>query len=186
VADVLAGAATARLESLGHDRLGAYGTLRDATRGEVRGWIDQLVGQGLLARTAGEYPTVMITKQGAQVLRGESAAGPLSRVTPAGRERGATSRVPSGAAATADGDGDRALFEVLRQVRRGLAEERGVPPYVIFSDATLRELARLRPATRGELLAVKRVGEWKCEEFGRQFLAAIAEHGAPPGPALST
>jgi ATP-dependent DNA helicase RecQ len=177
VADVLAGAATARLEALGHARLDSYGALREATKGELRGWIDQLIGQGLLVRTAGEYPTVAITKHGAQVLRGESAAGALSRVAPTRRERGGGQRALSGAGTGPEGEGERALFEALRQVRRALAEERGVPPYVIFSDATLRELARLRPETRAEFRAVKGVGEWKCEEFGPRFLGAIAEHG---------
>ena len=184
VADVLAGASTARLEAMSHDRLGSYGALRAATKVEVRGWIDQLVGQGLLARTAGEYPTVALTKQGAQVLRGESSAGPLSRIAPARRERG-PSRVTPGPAVGSSGDDDRALFEALRRVRRALAEERGVPPYVIFSDATLRELARLRPTTRADFLAVKGVGEWKCDEFGPRFLGAIVEHGEssqPPQP----
>jgi ATP-dependent DNA helicase RecQ len=176
VADVLAGASTARLEALAHDKLGSYGALREATKSEVRGWIDQLVGQGLLARAAGEYPTVTLTKQGAQVLRGESAPGPLSRVAAVRRERGSTRGAP-GAAVDASGDIDRELFEALRRLRRALAEERGVPPYVIFGDATLRELARLRPTTRSAFLAVKGVGEWKCDEFGPRFLGAIVEHG---------
>jgi len=60
-----------------------------------------------------------------------------------------------------------------------LAEERGVPPYVVFSDATLREMVRLRPSTREEFLGVKGVGEWKCEEFGARFLAAIAAARIP-------
>ena len=174
VADVLAGASTARLEALGHARLDSYGALREATKAELRAWIDQLVGQGLLARTAGEYPTVALTKDGARVLRGESAAGPLSRVAPARRERRPAHA--SAGLSGPSGDDDRALFEALRKVRRALADERGVPPYVIFSDATLRDLARLRPATRAALLAVKGVGEWKCEEFGPRFLAAILSH----------
>jgi superfamily II DNA helicase RecQ len=65
------------------------------------------------------------------------------------------------------------LFEVLRQVRRELADERKVPPYIIFSDLTLRELARLRPTTRAEFLAVKGVGVWKAEQFGARFIEAI-------------
>ena len=127
VADVLAGASTARLEALAHGRLGSYGALRDVTKAELRGWIDQLIGQGLLERTAGEYPTVALTKHGAQVLRGESTAGPLSRVAPARRERG-PARVAPGSAVSPSGDDERALFEELRRVRRALAEERGVPP----------------------------------------------------------
>jgi ATP-dependent DNA helicase RecQ len=171
VADVLVGASTARLGALGHDRMGSFGALREATRLEVRAWVDQLVGQGLLARTAGEYPTVSLTRHGAQVLRGESTAGPLSRIAPAVRGR---PEPPGPGPAGAD---ERALFEGLRRVRRELAEARGVPPYVIFSDATLREMARQRPATRAALLAIKGVGEWKCEEFGARFLGAIAAGG---------
>jgi ATP-dependent DNA helicase RecQ len=170
VADVLAGAATARVQALRHERLGSYGVLKTAPRPAVRAWIDQLLGQGFLARGDGEYPTVAVTKRGAQVLRGETPAGPLSRMAPPDRpgRRGPTPAPPGPLGAD-----ERALFEVLRQLRRELAEERGVPPYVIFSDATLREMARIRPATRGELLDIKGVGEWKSAEFGDRFLAAI-------------
>jgi ATP-dependent DNA helicase RecQ len=73
---------------------------------------------------------------------------------------------------------DRGLFEALRTLRRALADERGVPPYIVFSDVTLREMARRRPATPAEFLAVKGVGEWKAAEFGARFLAAIRESTA--------
>jgi ATP-dependent DNA helicase RecQ len=181
VADVLAGRSSARVEALRHDQLGCHGALRDASRAEVRGWIDQLLGQGLLARSGGEYPTVALTKSGAQVLRGEAAAGPLSRLAPARRERRRALLVDA-AADGAGGADEQALFETLRRVRRGLADERGVPPYVVFSDATLREMVRVRPTTRPEFLAVKGVGERKCEAFGARFLSAITSHGSG-GPA---
>jgi ATP-dependent DNA helicase RecQ len=176
VADVLAGASTDRIHALRHQQLDSYGALRDATRPEVRAWIDQLLGQGFVVRSGGEYPTVALTTRGAQVLRGETAAGPLSRVARpvrSGRPGPAANGSPPGP----PGADDRALFEALRQARRELAEERGVPPYIIFSDATLREMARLRPATREELLGVKGVGEWKCDEFGPRFLSAIRAQG---------
>ncbi len=171
VVEVLAGAAGERIVSLQHDRLDAYGSLREARRPELRAWIDQLIGQGFLARTSGEYPTVVLTKHGAAVLRGETAAGPLSRITKPARHARTPAVTPGGAAGGPD---DRELFEALRRLRRELAEARGVPPYVVFSDATLREMVRLRPGTREEFLGVKGVGEWKCEEFGARFLAAIA------------
>ncbi len=171
VVEVLAGAAGERIVSLQHDRLDAYGSLREARRPELRAWIEQLIGQGFLARTSGEYPTVVLTKHGAAVLRGETAAGPLSRVTKPARPARTAAVAPGGAAGGPD---DRELFEALRRLRRELAEERGVPPYVVFSDATLREMVRLRPRTREEFLGVKGVGEWKCQEFGARFLAAIA------------
>jgi ATP-dependent DNA helicase RecQ len=172
VADVLAGASTDRIRASRHEQLDSYGALRDATRHDVRAWIDQLLGQGFVARSDGEYPTVTLTARGAQVLRGETTAGPLSRVArPVRSDRARLAA--TGSAPGLLGAADRALFEVLRQARRQLAEERGVPPYIIFSDATLREIARLRPATREELLRVKGIGEWKCNEFGPRFLSAI-------------
>jgi len=72
---------------------------------------------------------------------------------------------------------DRVLFEALRGLRRTIAEERGVPPYLVFSDASLRDMARLKPRTRETLLEVKGVGAWKCETFGERFLTLIRQQG---------
>jgi ATP-dependent DNA helicase RecQ len=72
---------------------------------------------------------------------------------------------------------DRVLFEALRTLRRAIAEERGVPPYLVFSDASLRDMARLKPRTREALLDVKGVGEWKAQTFGERFLAVIRQQG---------
>jgi ATP-dependent DNA helicase RecQ len=184
-ADVLTGAATERMTALGHDRLSSYGTLAGVSRQQVRLWIDQLVGQGHLGRGgSAEYPTVVLTAAGARVLRGEAVAGPLSR---------AVTRPPRATPARAAADGwdtaseDRALFEVLRAVRRAVAAERGVPPYLVFSDASLHDMARRRPVTPAAFRDVKGVGEWKLAEFGDRFLVAIQESlarqrsGSPPG-----
>jgi ATP-dependent DNA helicase RecQ len=73
------------------------------------------------------------------------------------------------------GTHDRVLFEALRGLRRSIAEERGVPPYLVFSDASLRDMARLKPRTREALLEVKGVGAWKSETFGDRFLALIRQ-----------
>jgi ATP-dependent DNA helicase RecQ len=178
IADVLTGAATEKIRAMRHDRLTAYGTLTDASKSEVRTWIDQLIGQGHLARSDGEYPTVTITARGARVLRGEEEAGPLSRAPRRARptrERAEERPPESGGAGEAY---DRGLFEALRGVRRELAQERGVPPYIVFSDVTLREMARRRPTTPAAFLEVKGVGEWKAEEFGARFLAAIRDYSA--------
>jgi ATP-dependent DNA helicase RecQ len=78
-------------------------------------------------------------------------------------------------------DVDRDLFERLRAVRLEIARERGVPPYVIFHDATLREMARLQPTSPRALLAVKGVGARKADDLGESFLAAIRAHTAHPG-----
>jgi ATP-dependent DNA helicase RecQ len=177
LADVLTGAATEKIRTMRHEKLGCYGTLSTASKSEVRAWIDQLMGQGLLTRTDTEFPTVAVTAQGARVLRGEEAAGPLSRIPRVSRTRSASR--DAGAARPMDTSGetyDRALFEALRSLRRTLAQERGVPPYLVFSDVTLREMCRLRPMTPTAFLAVKGVGERKAEQFGPPFLAAIRKH----------
>ncbi len=171
VADVLTGASTARIHSLRHDRLDTYGVLREASKLDVRTWIDQLMGQGHVERSEGDYPTVTVTPSGARILRGEATPGLLTRPRKPQRPTpaiGETDRGPE----------HRALFEILRGVRRRLAEERGVPPYVIFSDAALRDMARLKPVSAATFLQVKGVGEWKCAEFGEAFLTAIRAHAA--------
>jgi ATP-dependent DNA helicase RecQ len=183
VADVLTGAATGRIGQLRHDRLAAYGTLRGETKARVRGWIDQLLAHGLLARTDDEYPTVTLTEQGRAVLRGEGSAPALASAvavrataadTPASSALGAAEVGPAGEL----GAYDRVLFEALRGLRRSIAEERGVPPYLVFSDASLRDMARLKPCTREALLEVKGVGAWKSETFGDRFLALIRQQTA--------
>jgi ATP-dependent DNA helicase RecQ len=180
LADVLTGATTERIRTMRHERLGGYGALSDASKSDVRTWIDQLIGQGFLARSDGEYPTVALTASGARVLRGEEQPGPLSRVSRAPRSRGSSKasggQEAAGGPESAGEAYDRGLFEVLRTLRRALAEERGVPPYIVFSDVTLRDLARRRPTTPAEFLAVKGVGEWKAGEFGPRFLAAIRDY----------
>jgi len=176
VADVLRGAETARIARMRHDRLDAYGVLRQYRKAAVRNWIEQLEGQGCLARGEGEYPTLDVTARGHRVLRGEDAV-PLLR-TVARPARGAPSRparpaMPPGLGRTSDED----LFETLRALRRTMAEERGIPPYLIFSDASLREMARERPTTEEAFLQIKGVGLRKLQELGPRFLACIREHG---------
>ncbi|HEY3065421.1 MAG TPA: DNA helicase RecQ [Methylomirabilota bacterium] len=173
VAEVLTGAATARLATLGHDRLGAYGRLQSARRDQVRAWIDQLTASGHLNRADGDYPTIALTKSGAAVLRGEVVAAPLT--TSARPVRAARTAAASEGPGVGSSDGaERALFEALRALRRAMAEERGVPPYVIFSDASLHDMVRQRPTSRAAFRAVKGVGDWKCEAFGDRFVAVIA------------
>jgi ATP-dependent DNA helicase RecQ len=174
VADVLCGAQTGRIAQLRHERLAAYGTLRGEKKSQVRAWIDQLMAQGFLARSDDEYPTLSITATGAAVLRGERAAmltTAAARVT--ARER---PRAPDGApAGDSSGVADAAVFEALRVLRRKIAEERGVPPYVVFSDASLHDMARARPMTLEAFREVKGVGDWKLETFGERFVAALRQ-----------
>jgi len=179
VAEVLTGAATARLASLGHDRLRSYGRLKGGRRDQVRAWIDQLTAGGYLTRTDGEYPTIALTKTGAAVLRGEAAAAPLTTAAPPPRSPRASASADTPRLGGGE-SGERDLFEALRALRRAMAEERGVPPYVIFSDASLHDMVARRPTSRIAFRAVKGVGEWKCDAFGDRFLAVIRSTAGAP------
>ena len=180
VAEVLRGASTERVSRMRHDRLDAYGLLRQHPKAAVRSWIAQLEGQGCLDRDEGEYPTLGVTERGHRVLRGEETVSLLrtvARPAPKGPSRPERAFVPSG---LPGGMSDEDLFEVLRSLRRTMAEERGIPPYLIFSDASLREMARERPATEEGFLQIKGVGLRKLQELGPRFLACIREHGSRP------
>ena len=110
-----------------------------------------------------------MTVQGHRVLRGEAAAALLRTIArPAPR-----APRPAATTAPAGGTSDEDLFETLRALRRTMAEERGIPPYLIFSDASLREMARERPTTAEAFLQIKGVGLRKLQELGPRFLACI-------------
>ncbi len=175
VADVLRGAETARIARSRHNRLEAYGRLRHAPKATVRSWLAQLEAQGCLAREGDEYPTLAVTVQGRRVLQGDEAVALTKTVTRTVRPpRPARATMPSG---PGGGTKDDELFETLRALRRTMAEERGIPPYLIFSDASLREMARERPTTKDAFLQIKGVGLRKLQELGPRFLASIREHG---------
>jgi ATP-dependent DNA helicase RecQ len=166
-ADVLVGAKVQRLLDNGHDRLSTYGLLDQHKKRDVRDWIEQLVGQGFLGKE-GEYDVLKVSNRGWHVIRGEKAPRLLQ---PAKRESRRSK-------ADIDGwDGvDRDLFQALRTLRRDIAHEKGVPAFVIFGDAALRDLARKKPTSLEEFLEVRGVGEKKRDAYGEAFIAAIATH----------
>jgi len=172
VAGVLRGQASDAVVSRGHDQLSTFGLLPDATASEVRGYIEQLVGRGLLRQAGEEYPVLALTQAGVDLLKDESACPDLSLARQRAPKKDAP-RAKSRAEAESWQDVDHELFDRLRGVRLEIARARRVPPYVIFHDATLREMARRRPRSLDGLLAIKGVGVRKAEELGEVFLEAI-------------
>ena len=167
VVDVLRGSKKERIRQFGHDALSTFGLLDDTPSPVLHSYIDQLIDAGALARTEDDRPVVRLTTGSREFLKG--ARGVTLRrphmVKRAANERG-----------EADWRGvDQVLFERLRALRRQLAEEKGVPAYIIFGDQTLRELARHKPTSRDEMLQVRGVGQQKLEAFADAFLACIAE-----------
>jgi ATP-dependent DNA helicase RecQ len=168
VAQVLVGSSDQRILERGHNTLSTWGILGEHNKKSVRAWIDQLVHQSCLEKH-GEYNVLRLTPAGWQVLRGEFTPQLL-------RPAKQKSRRESRATVESWEGVDRELFEVLRGYRRRQAEERGVPPYVVFSDATLRDLARRRPSCHDELLAIHGIGAKKCAEYGDELLAEITNY----------
>ena len=177
VVDVLRGRADDRVRRFGHDRLPTFGVGADRGAAEWRSIVRQLVARGLLRVDVDGYGGLQLTSEARPALRGETAIT-LRRDTPAPRTR----RDRQGTAATTDrrrsvsGPADQALFDALRARRRELAAEQGVPPYVIFHDASLVAMAERRPRSMEEFAAVPGVGATKLERYGETFLEVIRAH----------
>ena len=172
---VLRGQASEAVVTRGHAELSTFGLFAQATVQEVRGYIEQLSAAGLLRQTGDAYPVLTLTPQGSALLKDAGAFPDLSlaRQRPPRRDG---SRTRSKAEAESWQDVDRGLFERLRDVRLQIARARGVPPYVIFHDATLRDMARVKPTSTEALLSVRGVGARKAEDLGEEFLDAIRSH----------
>lgn len=175
VTNVLRGSASEQVAARGHDTLSTFGLLREATVDEVRGYIDQLLGRGYLRQTDDQYPVLALTDDGVALLKDAAAAPEL---TLARQRRPDPARAARRSKAETEGwEGvDRALFDALRAMRLQVARSRGVPPYVIFHDTTLRELARLKPRSIEALRHVYGVGARKAEDLGPTVLEVITLH----------
>jgi ATP-dependent DNA helicase RecQ len=169
VGRVLTGSQDKRVIDNGHDKLSTYGILPNTGRTVIRTWIEQLVSQGYLA-LSGEFNVLRVTERGRHVLKG--------RETPRLLEAEEFARSHCGAKPMADSwEGvDRTLFDLLRDLRRSLADAKGIPAFVVFGDQPLREMARCIPASMPDFLKVRGVGERKAEEYGVAFLRAIKEY----------
>lgn len=168
VVDVLCGADTERMKSFHHHQLSTYGLMKTTAKKALTNMVYQLVDQDLLTRTNGEYPVLRLNRASWQVLRGQRQVWLIppktGKVKKTAREKKSWEGV------------DRDLFESLRRLRTQMARERSVPPYVIFSDAALREMARQRPLTGPAFLSIHGVGEKKLSDFGDIFMAHIRAH----------
>ncbi|MER7765133.1 DNA helicase RecQ [Streptomyces sp. NPDC097619] len=188
IIDILQGKKTAKVIQFDHDGLSVFGVGADLSTAEWRGVVRQLLAQGLLA-VEGDYGTLVLTDASGEVLGGNRSVPLRKEAAPAraagGRKEGGgrsrASRIPADLPAEAV-----PLFEALRAWRAATAKEQGVPAYVVFHDATLREIATLRPGTVEELSSVGGVGEAKLAKYGEGVLAALGEAAggaAPEAPA---
>ncbi len=178
--DVLTGKETERVVRFRHHHLSTFGIGKGRPVAAWRALFRQLIAAGYLAVDGDGYATLSLTERCRPLLRGEAQLTlreELRRPARTQRRKEAKGRTPL------PSDADPALWEVLRATRRTLAEAQGVPPYLIFHDATLLEMAVRRPASREQLLEVSGVGETKLSRYGETFLAVLRDHPAPSGPA---
>ncbi len=171
LADVLTGRMDERMQRLGHDRIKTFGVGQELTPAEWRAVFRQLIAAGLLDVDLAQRAGFRLNERSWEILRGERAVSFRKDRRPEVKPR-----VPAAAGKPVeiDLDGeDGRLFERLRDLRLRIARRSGVPPYVIFHDKTLKEMAALRPSTRGGLLQITGVGESKLEKYGEQFLEVI-------------
>jgi ATP-dependent DNA helicase RecQ len=174
VTDVLTGRPTEKVVAARHHELSTFGLLKEETTAAIRGYIDQLVGDGLLVREGEPYPVLRVSPSGAALLRGDGQCTLYREVKPPSPRR-KRSTLRDSFTVTVDSD----LFDVLRDVRLRLARARGVPPYVIFHDTTLRDMVVRRPKTLDDLHGVYGVGAKKAADFGDAFLDAIRTFRRP-------
>ncbi|WP_229897471.1 DNA helicase RecQ [Streptomyces finlayi] len=185
IVDILLGKKTAKVIQFDHDQLSVFGVGQDLAESEWRGVVRQLLAQGLLA-VEGEYGTLVLTETSGSVLGGEREVRlrkEPKKVAVARAER--SERKAKSAAAVADLPTDAApVFEALRSWRTEQAKELGMPPYVVFNNATLQEIAVRRPSSLAELGEIGGVGEKKLATFGEGVLGVLAGLGGTPAPAL--
>ncbi len=177
VIDVLRGEANERTRSRGDERLSVWGIGQEIAAPEWRAIFRQLVARGLLESDADGYGSLALSAAARPVLAGELDVR-LRTLPAAGPKKSRRSSRGAGAVAAGapvPGSPEERRFERLRALRRELAVEQGVPPYVVFHDATLRAMALVRPANTVQLAEIPGVGERKIERYGSRFLAVLAE-----------
>jgi len=179
ICDVVRGGNGQRIKNYGHDNLRVHGMLENRRKAEVMSFIDQMVASDALIRVVEDrYETLAFGSCGVSVMKGIET---LSLAKPIGTgseksERNRRTRASRVIERRPLSTAEKELFETLRSLRMSIAQERGVPPYVVFNDSTLREMALAKPTTRHELMSIRGVGQKKLDSFGRAFLDAIEQH----------
>ena len=172
VISVVIGEESDRIIQLGHDKIKTFGIGSDKDRRHWRLLIDNLLAQDLIIQTQGDYPVIQLQPAAREVLFEGRQVHILKTEKPA-RKRGRKGASYSSRISAELGGYDENLFEQLRTLRKELATEQHVPPFVIFSDKTLHEMARHLPTTDDQMLDISGIGATKLERYGRQFAEVI-------------
>jgi len=173
VIDVLRGADNQRIRERMHDQLSTYGIGKERSEEEWTAIFRQLIHRGFLLQDVASYSVLKLTAAARPLLRGEVE---LELAKPRIREKNKKTRkkkqLMEGGLETPQ---DEALFDRLRELRKQIADEMGVPPYIVFGDAALIHMAQLKPTNEDEMLSVHGVGQAKLERFGKVFLDCVGD-----------
>ncbi|MDQ0206167.1 DNA helicase RecQ [Alkalicoccobacillus murimartini] len=157
IAQVLTGSSNQKIKQFNLDQLPTYGLLKDQTLKSVQAFIDYLVAEEYIGRTNSEFPTLQLNESAIRVLMGEEQV--MRRLVPEAEEPEEQDEV----------------FTKLRDLRKNLSAEAGIPPYMVFSDKTLREMSKYIPVTEDEFGAISGVGEQKKLKYGAAFIDVLKQ-----------
>ena len=174
ISSIVRGERTDRITRAGLDALSVFGYLSDVGDKEIKGLIQQFVASGYLRSSMGKYPVLSVTAGAEEVLAGRKEVEEIRQevIVPSRK----TKKSASISRSEVPRSGSDGLFEHLRQHRKQLASQLSVPPYIIFPDTVLIDLANIRPKTLGEFGNIKGVGEAKLKKYGLSFLEAISQY----------
>ena len=174
IIDIVTGADTRRIRELEHHKIKTYGAGKDRDKNHWRFIVDELLAQDVIHQDGDRYPILKLTEKGKHILFGKEKVSALKR-------QDSKKKLSSGKIRGLE-QYDEALFERLRALRKTLADGQGVPPYIVFSDKTLREMCRRYPSAMPDMAGITGVGTAKLERYGRDFIkeitAYLAEHQA--------
>ena len=174
ISSIVRGERTDRITRAGLDALSVFGYLSDVGDKEIKGLIQQFVASGYLRSSMGKYPVLSVTAGAEEVLAGHKEVEEIRQAVIVPSRK--TKKSASISRSEVPRSGSGGLFEHLRQHRKQLASQLGVPPYIIFPDTVLIDLANIRPKTLGEFGNIKGVGEAKLKKYGLSFLEAISQY----------
>ncbi|HEX8923370.1 MAG TPA: RQC domain-containing protein, partial [Patescibacteria group bacterium] len=169
VCDVLRGVKDKRIKDLGHDKLSVFGICAEMSEDELKYYFNQLLSKGLLQKSEGKYATIMLGEKGREFLRLKQK---LLLPRP---ELKMEIKIKKNKKAGVE-NYDEELFEELRIIRKLLADKFRVPPYIVFGDVTLKQMAYYRPQTEEAMLEITGVGHEKLKKFGADFLGKIQRY----------
>ena len=181
ISQVLRGSKVKRVIERGHDNLSVYGIVNDYTDDDIKEIAGALLERGLLRKNDGDYPTFGVTSEGRRFLNDRETLTLTRRLDDEYTPPPAPSAARAPSAAPVDYDAE--LFQELRALRTQIASRRGVPPYVVFGDVTLRQMAAYFPQNRADLARIHGVGSVKLEQYGDEFLVVITEYAQERSPA---